>query len=72
MYRIKIGNMYLANISLDDNKDATFNEFIDYVNIGCRGGKLFRYESVANKIADKLYILLGVKPVVEKVGEEDE
>ena len=72
MYQIKIGNMYLANISLDDNKDATFNEFIDYVNIDCSEAKLFKDELVANKVADKIYIVLGVKPVVEKVGDEDE
>lgn len=72
MYRIKIGNMYLANISLDDNMDATLNEFIDYIYLDSSEAMLFKYESTANKIADKLYIVLGVKCVVEKVGEKDE
>lgn len=71
MYRIKIGNMYLADFCLDD-KDATLNEFIDYIILDCNEAKLYKYERVANKISDKIYIVLGVKPVVEKVGEEDE
>lgn len=72
MYRIKVGNMYLDNISLDDSKDATLNEFIDYISIDCSAAKLFNDEIAANKIADKIYIVLGVKPIVEKVGEKDE
>ena len=72
MYRIKIGNMYLDNISLDDSKDAALNEFIDYISVDCNAAKLFNDEMVANKIADKIYIVLGVKCIVEKVGDKDE
>ena len=72
MYRIKIGNMYLDNISVDNNKDATLNEFIDYISVDCSASMLFNDEMAANKIADKIYIVLGVKCVVEKVGDEDE
>lgn len=74
MYKIKIGNMYLEDISLDDNNDATLNDFIDYINVDCSNSeaKLFNDERAANKIADKIYIVLGVKPVVEKVGDKDE
>ena len=72
MYRIKIGNMYLDNISLDDSKDATLNEFIDYISVDCSAAKLFNDEMVANIIADKIYIVLGVKASVEKVGDKDE
>lgn len=71
MYRIKIGNMYLEDISLDDNTDATLNEFIDYIKVDCSEAELFNDESVANKIADKIYIVLGVKPVVEKVSNNE-
>ena len=72
MYRIKVGNMYLDNISLDNSKDATLNEFIDYISVDCSASMLFNDERAANKIADKIYIVLGVKPVVEKVGDKDE
>ena len=72
MYRIKVGNMYLANISLDDNIMATLNDYIDYIEIDCSEAKLFTSEIIANKVADKIYIALGVKPVVEKVGDKDE
>lgn len=72
MYRIKVGNMYLDNISLDDNIDATLNEFIDHISLDSSKAKLFKHERTANKIADKIYIVLGIKPVVEKVGDKDE
>ena len=72
MYRIKVGNMYLDNFSLDNSKDATLNEFIDYISVDCSEAMLFNDEMAANKIADKIYIVLGVKATVEKVGEEDE
>ena len=72
MYRIKIGDMYLADFCLDDNMDATLNEFIDYISLDSSDAKLFKYEMAANKIADKIYIVLGAKAIVEKVGEEDE
>lgn len=72
MYRIKVGNMYLTDICLDDNMDATLNEFIDYITLDSSEAKLFKYERAANKIIDKIYIVLGVKASVEKVGEEDE
>lgn len=70
MYRIKVGNMYLDNISLDDTMDATLNEFIDYISVDCNSARLFSDEMAANKIADKIYIVLGVKPVVEKVDKQ--
>lgn len=72
MYRIKVGNMYLDNISLDDNMDATLNEFIDYISLDCSASRLFNDEMAANKIADKIYIVLGVEAIVEKVGDKDE
>lgn len=72
MYRIKVGNMYLADISLDYNIDATLNEFIDYIKVDSSEARLFIDEMVANKIADKIYIVLGVKCAVEKVGDKDE
>lgn len=72
MYRIKVGNMYLTHISLDDNMDATLNEFIDYISLDSSEAMLFEYERAANKIADKIYIVLGVKCAVEKVGDKDE
>ena len=72
MYRIKVGNMYLDNFSLDNSKDATLNEFIDYISVDCSAAMLFNDEMAANKIADKIYIVLGIKGTVEKVGEEDE
>ena len=62
------------DISLDDNTDATLNEFIDYINVDCSesDAELFNDEMAANKIADKIYIVLGVKCIVEKVGDKDE
>lgn len=72
MYSIKVGDMYLADFSLDDNTDATLNEFIDYISLDSSEAMLFKYERAANKIADKIYIVLGVEAIVEKVGEEDE
>lgn len=72
MYRIKVGNMYLTNFCLDDNIDAALNEFIDHISLDSSEAKLFKYEMAANKIADKIYIVLGVKATVEKVGEKDE
>ena len=71
MYQIKIGNMYLDEINLDDNMSAVLNEFIDYIHLDCSEAKLFKDEVVANKVADKIYIVLGVKPVVEKVSNNE-
>lgn len=70
MYIIKIGNMYLADLCLGDNMDATLNEFIDYISLDSSEAMLFKYERAANKIADKIYIVLGVEAIVEKVGEK--
>lgn len=70
MYQIKIGNMYLKSMYLDDNIAATLNDFIDYIEIDSSEAKLFRDELAANKTADKIYIVLGVKPVVEKVDKQ--
>lgn len=71
MYRIKIGNMYLEDISLDDNNDATLNEFIDYIKVDCSesDAELFNDEMAANAVADKLYVVLGIEAKVEEVGE---
>lgn len=71
MYQIKIGNMYLKNIYLDDNIGAILNDFIDYIEIDSSEAKLFRDELAANAVADKIYIVLGVKPVVEKVDKQE-
>lgn len=70
MYQIKIGNMYLDEINLDDNMSAVLNEFIDYIHLDCSEAKVYRNEIEANAIADKIYIVLGVKPVVEKVDKQ--
>lgn len=72
MYRIKIGNMYLSCIILGDNARATLNDFIDYIEIDSNEAKLYEDELAANKVADKLYVVLGVRPIVEKVGDKDE
>lgn len=72
MYRIKVGNMYLADFYVSDNMDATLNEFIDYISLDSSEAKLFNDEMAANKIVDKIYIVLGVKCAVEKVGDKDE
>lgn len=71
MYQIKIGNMYLKNIYLDDNVGAILNDFIDYIEIDSSEAKLFKDEVVANAVADKIYIVLGVKPKVEKADKQE-
>ena len=72
MYQIKIGNMYLSYINIDTNSSAILNDFIDSIGIDCEEVKLFKNEMEAIAIADKIYIALGVKPVVEKVDNRYE
>lgn len=70
MYQIKIGNMYLSYINVNTNSSAILNDFIDNIGIDCEEVKLFKNEMEAIAIADKLYVVLGVKPVVEKVDKQ--
>lgn len=72
MYRIKVGNMYLDYIEVETNPYSISNEFINDIRFNCDGSLVFDIEENAKVICDKLYIVLGIKGTVEKVGEEDE
>ena len=72
MYRIKVGNMYLDYIEVETNPYSISNEFINDIRFNCDSSLVFDIEENAKVICDKLYIVLGVKATVEKVGEEDE
>ena len=72
MYRIKVGNMYLDYIEVETNPYSISNEFINDIRFVCDYSLVFDSEENAKVICDKLYIVLGVKATVEKVGEEDE
>lgn len=71
MYRIKVGNMYLDYINT--SSFSVNNEFIETLSFISRPSNMcYDLLEVAQIIADKIYIVLGVKAIVEKVGEKDE
>lgn len=70
MYRIKVGNMYLDYINT--SRFSVNNEFIETLSFISRPSDMYDSLEVAQVIADKIYIVLGVKAIVEKVGEKDE
>lgn len=70
MYRIKAGNMYLDFI--DTSKFAIKNEFIECLSFTSRPSIFYDTLELAKLVCDKIYIVLGVKCVIEKVGEKDE
>lgn len=72
MYRIKVGNMYLDYIEAESNPYSISNEFINDIRFACNCSLGFDSEENAKVICDKIYIVLGVKCLIEKVGEEDE
>ena len=72
MYRIKVGNMYLDYIEVETTPYSISNEFINDIRFACECSLGFDSEENAKVICDKIYIVLGVKCIVEKVGEEDE
>ena len=67
MYRIKVGNMYLDYIEVESNPYS-----ISDIRFACECSFGFDSEENAKVICDKLYIILGIKGTVEKVGEKDE
>ena len=72
MYRIKVGNMYLDYIEVETNPYSISNEFINDIRFACECSLAFDSEENAKVICDKIYIVLGAKAIVEKVGEKDE
>lgn len=72
MYKIKVGNMYLQTIYVTITSKTINNEFIDSLEFSSEYYYTCDTEEEAKTICDKLYIVLGVKCVIEKVGEEDE
>ena len=72
MYRIRVGNMYLQAICVSVKSYSINNEFIDSLKFSTKSCYIYDTEQDVEAICDKLYIVLGIKCIIEKVDEIDE